>query len=84
MDLGHHHGHITRMIAGSGIMLFVGGIMFFIHYDQPQVIKRKENSGAHSYDKAKLAGEYTIPYLYAFVVRKLGVIHTHLRAKHFF
>ena len=43
VDLSTHHGHVARMI-GNAVILFIGGLMFFIDDDESEIVKGGKQS----------------------------------------
>ena len=52
MDAAEHHGRVPALVAGRRI-LFVGGVMLFVHDDQTQVSVGQEEGGAGAEDDVR-------------------------------
>jgi hypothetical protein len=55
MNPRYHHRDVTRMVARSRFLLFIRGVMFFVHDYQAQVVERKKNRRTNTYHKPELA-----------------------------
>ena len=63
------------MIAGHGILLLIGSLVFLVDDDQSETLERQENSTAGTEDDiVGILGELFLPDLHAFGIGILGVV----------
>ena len=70
------------MVTGGRFLLFVTLFMFLIDNDQPEILEREEDAGAHTEDE--LVGSFGgLPFIdiKSLDVGKLGMIDSHAVAK---
>lgn len=61
VQAGEHEGGVAGVVAGSGIVLPVVGVVFVIDDDQPQLPERQEKGGTGTDDEADAAGLFDHP-----------------------
>ena len=67
LNLRAHDGDIARVIARR-FFLFVGGLVFFIDDNQPEIFQRREHRAAGADDDARAAGMDFVPFIVPFAL----------------
>ena len=79
---GQHHGGVAPVVAGSGVLLLIAGVVLLVHDDQPQLGIGQKHRGAHAQHHTRLVGvEQLFPHVHALVVAEFAVIDEQAVAK---
>ena len=80
MVRGEDGGHTTRVVAGRGVLLLVGGLVLLIDDDKAEVAEGEEHRGTHAQDDVVGGGgELALPQLDALGIGELGVVYAQAR-----
>lgn len=77
LESAAHDREIAGMILGN-IFLFVGGLVFLIDDDKAKVTYRSKDGGAGADDDAGFSIPDSVPFIEAFSLGKIGVLHRNL------
>ncbi len=74
--LAAHHGDIAGVVARR-FFLFVGSLVFLIHYDEAEVFQRRENGAAGADHDPRAPGLNFMPLIMPLAFRKSAMQHRH-------
>ena len=72
LDLAANDRDIARVIARR-FLLFVGGLVFFIDDDEPEIFERRENRAARADHDPRAAGMDLVPFIVPLAFRQMAV-----------